>query len=64
MTRSDLQRLDNAIWIVARLIDLSGEDYWPILDRLEKEREAFLSRQDRLARHLARTPLSNGARQH
>lgn len=47
------QRIENAIRIVARLIDMSGEEYWPILERLEAEHAALASREERLARYLA-----------
>ncbi len=47
------QRIENAIRIVARLIDMSGETYWPILERLEAELAALASREERLARYLA-----------
>lgn len=48
------QRIENAIRIVARLIDMSGDAYWPILERLEAELAALASREERLARYLAR----------
>jgi hypothetical protein len=47
------QRIENAIRIVARLIETSGEAYWPILERLEAELAALASREERLARYLA-----------
>jgi len=47
------QRLENAIRIVARLIEMSGDAYWPIFERLEAEQAALASRQERLARYLA-----------
>jgi hypothetical protein len=47
------QRIENAIRIVARLIDMDGDDYWPILERLETELAALASREERLARYLA-----------
>ncbi|MBV5262146.1 hypothetical protein FLX56_27545 [Synechococcus moorigangaii CMS01] len=47
------QRIENAIRIVARLIDISGDAYWPILERLEAEHAALASREERLARYLA-----------
>ena len=47
------QRIENAIRIVARLIELSGDEYWPILERLEAELAALASREERLARYLA-----------
>ena len=47
------QRIENAIRIIARLIDMSGDAYWPILERLEAELAALASREERLARYLA-----------
>ena len=47
------QRIENAIRIVARLIDMDGDEYWPILERLEAELTALASREERLARYLA-----------
>lgn len=47
------QRIENAIRIVARLIDASGNAYWPVLERLEAENAALASREERLARYLA-----------
>lgn len=47
------QRIENAIRIVARLIDMSGDEYWPVLERLEAEHAALASREERLARYLA-----------
>ncbi|WP_291209359.1 hypothetical protein [Hyphomonas sp.] len=47
------QRIENAIRIVARLIETSGDEYWPILERLEAELAALASREERLARYLA-----------
>jgi hypothetical protein len=47
------QRIENAIRIVARLIETSGVAYWPILERLEAELTALASREERLARYLA-----------
>lgn len=48
-----VQRIENAIRIVARLIDMSGDAYWPILERLEAELAALAGREERLARYLA-----------
>ena len=53
MQRVSAQRIENAIRIVARLIDMSGETYWPILERLEAEHAALADREERLARYLA-----------
>ena len=50
------QRIEKAIRIVARLIDTSGDAYWPILERLEAEHAALASREARLARYLAGEP--------
>lgn len=47
------QRIENAIRIVARLIDMSGDEYWPILERLEAEIAELASREERLSRYLA-----------
>jgi hypothetical protein len=47
------QRLEKAIQIVARLIEMSGGAYWPILERLEAEHAALASREERLALYLA-----------
>jgi hypothetical protein len=47
------QRIENAIRIVARLIEMSGDAYWPILERLEAELAALASREERLACYLA-----------
>ncbi|OZB19103.1 MAG: hypothetical protein B7X53_01120 [Hyphomonas sp. 34-62-18] len=54
MSGVSIERIENAIRIVAVLIQKSGnEAYWPILERLEAERDALLSRQTRLARYLS-----------
>ena len=53
MQPASAQRIENAIRIVARLIDMSGDAYWPILERLEAEHAALASREERLARYLA-----------
>lgn len=47
----DIQR---AMATVARVIELYGEAYWPILDRLERELEMRRAKAARLSRHLAR----------
>ena len=47
------QRIENAIRIIARLIELSGDVYWPILERLEAEHAALADREERLALYLA-----------
>lgn len=38
--------------MVARLIDRGDEAYWPILERLEAERDNYLSRRERLRTYL------------
>jgi hypothetical protein len=48
-----IQRIENAIRVVAQLIDMSGEAYWPVLERLEAEHAALASREERLSRYLA-----------
>jgi hypothetical protein len=53
MTIVSVQRIENAIRIVAGLIDQTGEDFWPVLDRLERERDALAEREARLAKYLA-----------
>lgn len=39
--------------IIAQLIERGGDAYWPILERLEAERDEHLSRQKRLKTYLA-----------
>lgn len=56
------QRIENAIRIVARLIDMDGDEYWPILERLEAELAALASREERLARYLATERLQTARR--
>ena len=52
MAHVDLERLDQAIARIARLIASTGEDYWPLLDRLEAERDMLISRRERLTRYV------------
>lgn len=59
MTSVNTDQLDSAIRKVALLISQSGEDYWPILERLEAERDALLSRQRRLAFYVAGQMVAN-----
>ncbi len=54
MDEITIERIDNAIRFVARLIDAVSDAYWPILDRLEKERDDLLRRQARLDRYLGK----------
>gem|GEM_PF-898201 len=49
---TDLSRIERAILTVASLIEQSGADYWPVLERLEAERDTLLSRQARLTAYL------------
>jgi len=42
-----------ALGIAARIIDRYGDVYWPIFERLEKEREARRSRGNRLGAYLS-----------
>jgi hypothetical protein len=51
-----IERLDRAILKIARLIETTGENYWPVLERLEAEREACASRELRLQRYLSKHP--------
>jgi len=46
-----LERLDLALAIIAEAIEThpGGEVYWPLFERLEREREALVARADRLA---------------
>ncbi len=52
MSSVSTQRIENAIRIVAGLIDRTGEDFWPVLDRLERELGALVQREARLAKYL------------
>ncbi|MFN7057100.1 hypothetical protein [Hyphomonas sp.] len=56
------QRIENAIRIVVQLIDMSGDAYWPVLERLEVEHAALASREERLARYLAGEPPQSALR--
>lgn len=49
----ELNRIERAIQTVALLIQETGEIYWPILERLELERDLRQSRQIRLSKYLA-----------
>jgi len=46
MALSDRQ-LERALVVAARVVDLFGQQYWPVFERLESELEA---RQDRRSR--------------
>lgn len=52
MAAVTLDRLEEAIRSLALLIHQTGEDFWPILERLETERDALVSRQARLAAYI------------
>ncbi|WP_084398362.1 hypothetical protein [Henriciella aquimarina] len=52
MSEIDIERIERAIKKLAVLIDETGEDFWPILERLEAERDKILSRKQRLERYL------------
>jgi hypothetical protein len=53
-----IERLDRAIIKIARLIETTGENYWPVLERLETERDARLSRERRLRQYLSKKPFA------
>ena len=44
--------LEEALGIIAEAIELYGEAYWPLFDRLESELEARRRREKRLRQHL------------
>jgi len=46
--------IERAMATVARVIELYGEAYWPILERLEAELEDRRAKSARLNRHLKR----------
>lgn len=46
--------IERAMATVARVIELYGDAYWPILERLERELEERQAKANRLARHLSR----------
>jgi hypothetical protein len=56
MASISIERLDRAILKIARLIEMTGENYWPVLERLEAEREVRVSRETRLKRYLSNGP--------
>lgn len=55
-----LERLDLAMAIIAEAIEThpGGEVYWPLFERLERERKALVSRAERLA--VARARVDDG----
>lgn len=46
--------IERAMATVARVIELYGDAYWPILERLEAELDARRVKTSRLRKHLAR----------
>lgn len=46
--------IERAMATVARVIELYGDAYWPILERLEAELEGRRTKAARLTRHLKR----------
>lgn len=46
--------IENAMAIVARVIELYGDAYWPILERLERELTERRTKSARLNSHLRR----------
>jgi hypothetical protein len=46
--------IENAMAIVARVIELYGDAYWPILERLERELTERRAKAARLNSHLRR----------
>lgn len=51
-----LERIDAALAVLAENIEThpGGDIYWPLFERLEREREALISRSGRLAAARAR----------
>jgi len=47
-----LEDIEIALVSIARIIDRYGDQYWPIFERLEAERDSLLSRQSRLDKYL------------
>ena len=46
------QRIENALRVVARVIDHYGDAYWPVFERLERELEDKRKRDSALSRYL------------
>lgn len=46
--------IERAMATVARVIELYGDSYWPILERLESELEDRRAKSARLSKHLKR----------
>ena len=47
-----ISRIENALKVLAQLIESYGDAYWPLFVRLEKELDARRSRHDRLQKFL------------
>ena len=56
-----IEELEEALGIIAQAIELYGEAYWPLFDRLETELQTRLQREQRLRQHL-RPTRANSAR--
>ena len=54
-----ISRIENALKILAQIIETYGDAYWPLFERLEKELDARRSRDDRLRKFLPTTPTLN-----
>lgn len=48
------EEIENAMATVARVIELYGDAYWPILERLERELTERRAKSARLSSHLRR----------
>ena len=48
------EEIENAMATVARVIELYGDAYWPILERLERELSERRAKAARLSSHLRR----------
>jgi len=48
--RDTLQRLRRATEVSAKLVDLYGDAYWPIFDRMETELRSIEMREQKLSR--------------
>jgi len=48
--KDSLHRLRRATKVAAKLVDLYGDAYWPIFDRMESELRAIEMREQKLSR--------------
>jgi len=48
--KSKLRRLRRATKVAAKLVDLYGDAYWPIFDRMESELRSIEMREQKLSR--------------